>query len=142
MLFPVGVLAVLVLAAVAVDASIAFLGERELSGAVAAAANDAATEAVSDQAFYQRGLLELDDAAVERVAEDRVRGSLDAGRYQGLRIDASVERPSGSPCAWSLRVEASATVHYVFAAAVPGGPNEARVDATARSSPLQDDTEC
>ena len=130
------------LAAVAVDSSIAFLGERELAGAVAAAANDAATEAISDQAFYARGTVELDDAAVARVAEERVRTSLDASRYQGLQVRATVLRPSGGGCAWALEVSASATVHYVFAGVVPGTPRVATVDSTARSRPVQEDTRC
>ena len=142
LLFPVGVLAVLVLAAVAVDSSIAFLGERELAGAVAAAANDAATEAISDQAFYGRGRVELDDGAVERVAEERVRTSLDGSRYQGLEVRATVLRPAGAGCAWALEVSASATVHYVFAGVVPGRPRVATVDSTARSRPVQEDTRC
>jgi Flp pilus assembly protein TadG len=142
LLFPVGVLAVLVLAAVAVDSSIAFLGERELAGAVAAAANDAATEAVSDRAFYDRGAVELDGATVEQVAEHRVRTSVDSGRYQDLTVRATVVRPAGSGCAWSLRVEASARVRYVFAGIVPGRPREATVDSTARSRPIQEDTTC
>lgn len=137
-----GFLAVIVLAAIAVDSSVAFMGERELSGAVAAAANDAATEAVSNAGFYQRGGVELDDAEVERVAVDRVRRSVDAAKYQGLTVRAEVLRPAGGGCAWSLRVEARATVRYVFAPALPGGPDEARVDAAATASPFQEDTAC
>ncbi|MDQ3980430.1 MAG: hypothetical protein M3314_12895 [Actinomycetota bacterium] len=140
LLFPAGVLVVMVLAAIAVDASIAFLGERELAAAVAGAANDAATEAISDEAFYGAGQVELDDAEVARVAEERVRTSLDAGRHQGLDVRASVVRTSGG-CP-SLEVEASATVRYLFARALPGGPDEARVASTASSSPLQEDSRC
>jgi hypothetical protein len=138
----VGLLAVVVLAAIAVDTSVAFMGERELSSAVAAAANDAATEALSNAGFYRRGGVELDDREVERVAVDRVRGSVDAGKYLGLAVRARVLRPSAGGCAWSLRVEASATVRYVFAPALPGGPDEARVDAAATASPFQEDTRC
>ena len=141
LLFPAGVLIVVVLAAMAVDASIAFLGDRELAAAVAAAANDAATEALSDEAFYGDGRLELDDWEVEQVAEERVRTSLDTGRHRQLTVRATVERSSGG-CAWSLRVEASARVSYLFASALPGGPDEARVDSTAQSAPLEEDTRC
>ena len=141
LLFPAGVLVVMVLAAMAVDASIAFLGERELAAAVAAAANDAATEGLSDEAFYEGGRVELDDAEVERVAEQRVRTSVDSDRHAGLEVRATVVRASGS-CEWSLRVEASATVRYLFARALPGGPDEARVDSVATSSPMQEDGRC
>lgn len=135
LLFPAGLLIVLALAAMAVDSSIAFLGERELGAAVAAAANDAATEAISDEAFYGRGALELDPSEVERVAEARVRASVDSGRHPGLAVRADVVRSSDG-CSWSLRVEASARVRDLFARALPGGPDEAEVDAVATSSPL------
>lgn len=141
-LFPVGLLAVIALAAIAVDSSVAFMGERELSSAVVAAANDAATEAVSNAAFYRRGGVELDDQEVERVAVDRVRRSVDAAKYRGLAARARVVRPAGGGCAWSLRVEASATVRYIFAPALPGGPGEAHVDAAATASPFQEGTTC
>lgn len=142
LLFPAGLFVVLVLAAIAVDSSIAFLGERELAGAVVAAANDAATQALSNRGFYRDGNVELDTAEVERVAEERVRTSLDADRHRGLAVQARVVRPSGSACTWSVRVEASSTVAYLFARALPGGPDEAHVDAAATSSPVQEGTSC
>jgi Flp pilus assembly protein TadG len=142
LLFPAGILIVLVLAAMAVDSSIAFLGERELSSAVTAAANDAATKALSDDAFYGSGTVELSDAEVARVAEERVRASLSSGRYQGLQVTASVQRPSGAGCRWTLRVEATATVSYLFAAALPGGPDEAQVGAVATSHPVREGSTC
>ncbi len=142
LLFPVSVLIVLVLAAVAVDSSIAFLGERELAGAVAAAANDAATEAVSEGAFYRRGEIALDHAVVEQVAEERVRTSMDDDRYQDLRVRANVVRPPGAGCAWALEVVASARVRYLFAGIVPGTAHDVTVDSTARSRPVQEDTRC
>ena len=53
LLFPAAVLIVLVLSAITVDSSIAFLAQRELANATAAAANDAASRAVDGQAFYR-----------------------------------------------------------------------------------------
>lgn len=141
LLVPVGVLAVIVLAAVAVDSAIAFLGERELAGAVAAAANDAAADALSDDAFYGRGTVELDEDEVARVAEQRVRTSVDNGRFGNLAVQAWVIRTGGG-CSWSLRVEASATVRYVFATAVPGAPGQVTVDAGATSTPRTDSAGC
>lgn len=141
LLFPVGVLAVLVLAAVAVDSAVAFLGERELAGAVSAAANDAATDALSEGAFYGRGSIELDDAEVARVAENRVRTSMDTGRYRNLSVRAWVVRAGGG-CSWSLRVEASATVDYLFARVVPGAADEVAVAAGAASTPRTEASGC
>lgn len=141
LLFPAGVLAVLVLAAVAVDSAVAFLGERELAGAVAAAANDAATDALSETAFYRRGAIELDDAEVARVAEDRVRTSMDTGRYRNVAVRAEVVRAAAG-CSWSLRVEAWATVGYVFAGMIPGAADEVEVAAAATSRPRSGAAAC
>lgn len=141
LLFPVGVLAVLVLAAVAVDSAVAFMGQRELAGAVAAAANDAATDALSETAFYGRGAVEVDDAELARVAEERVRTSIDTGRYRNVAVRAEVVRGAAG-CSWSLRVEASATVGYVFARAVPGAADHVDVAAAASSSPRSGVSTC
>ena len=142
MLFPVGLLIVFVLAAVAVDSAITFLGQRELANAVVAAANDAATEAVSNAGFYRRGDVELESAEAARVAEARVRSSVDAARHLGLSVRATVVRPAGVACAWQVRVEASSTVHYLFAGVMPGAARQATVKASAISSPVQEATGC
>lgn len=137
LLFPVAVLIVVAMAAVAVDASIAFLGERELANATAAAANDAAAQAVSDPAFYQSDRIELDPAAVERVAVGRVRAALADGRHHDLAVEARAEPPSSADCGWTVHVSARARVDYLFAPAVPGGPQAATVDATSVAGPQQ-----
>jgi Flp pilus assembly protein TadG len=136
LLFPAAVLIVVALAAVAVDSSIAFLGERELANATAAAANDAAGQAVSDRAFYQGGRIELDPAAVERVAVNRVRAALD-GRHRDLAVEARAMPPSAAGCGWTVRVSARARVSYIFSPAVPGGPDSVAVDATTVAGPQQ-----
>ena len=92
LLFPAGVLVVLLLGAIAVDASIAFLGQREIANAVAAAANDAATASLSDAAFYGSGDIALDQARATDLAEARVRGALDPTRFHDLTVDVRVVR--------------------------------------------------
>ena len=91
LLFPAGVLVVLLLGAIAVDASIAFLGQREIANAVAAAANDAATASLSDAAFYGSGDIALDEARATDLAEARVRGALDPTRFHDLTVDVRVD---------------------------------------------------
>lgn len=140
LLFPAAVLVVVVLAAVAVASSIAFLGERELANVTAAAANDAAGRAVSDGAFYTYDSIELDPAAVERVAVGRVLASLDTGRHHDLVIDARARPPASPGCAWTVRVTASSRVSYIFSGAVPGGPDSVAVEATTVSGAQQSDT--
>ena len=59
------------LAAMTVDSAIAFLAQRELVNATAAAANDAATQALSDSAFYTGNRVELSPSGVESIAVAR-----------------------------------------------------------------------
>src|SRR2546430_1436859 len=80
----------IVLGAIAVDFSIAFLGERELAGATAAAANDAAARAVSNRDFYREGVVVLDLATAREVATEVVRASLDRGRYHDVRVTVTL----------------------------------------------------
>ena len=137
LLFPAAVLVVVVLAAVAVDASIAFLGERELANATAAAANDAAGRAISDPAFYQADRIELDPATVERVAVGRVRAALDTGRHHDVLVDVLALPPAVAGCGWTVRVTARSRVAYIFSRAVPGGPDSIAVEATSVAGPQQ-----
>ncbi len=141
LLFPAAVLIVVALAAVAVDSSIAFLAERELANATAAAANDAAAQAVSDRAFYEGGRIELDPAAVEQVAVNRVRAALDSGRHHDLGVVARAVPPSVTGCGWTVHVSARARVSYIFSGAVPGGPDSVALDATSVAGPRQEASE-
>ena len=138
LLFPAAVLIVLALSAITVDSSIAFLAQRELANATAAAANDAASEAVDGEAFYQGDRIMLDPAAVEAVAVERVRLALDESRHRALAVQAVASPPRGPGCPWTVRVTASSRVSYIFAKAVPGGPDEASVRATSVAGPEQD----
>jgi Flp pilus assembly protein TadG len=129
LLFPAGVLVMLVLGAITVDFSIAFLGERELAGATAAAANDTAARALSDRAFYREGVVSLDEALARDIAVAAVRDALDSHRYHDLRVSVTV--PAGSRI---VIVSASAEIDLLFARALPAGPPRARVAATARAA--------
>ena len=130
-------LIVLVLAAITVDSSIAFLAQRELANATAAAANDAAGRAVDGRAFYQGDHIELDAGAVEAVASERVRLAIDESRHRGLVVSVSASPPFGPGCPWTVRVSASSRVPYLFARALPAGPDEASVRATSVAGPEQ-----
>lgn len=122
-LVPAAVMSLIVLAAVAVDFSIAFLGERELANATAAAANDAAGSAIDEDALRERDQLVLDPARAAEV----VRRSLAARGHVPVRID----RVAVSVDGLQVRVTASGEVDYIFSKAVPGGPRQARVEATS-----------
>ncbi|HUQ62287.1 MAG TPA: hypothetical protein VM121_00855 [Acidimicrobiales bacterium] len=134
LLFPVAVLVVIILAAITVDSSIVFLGQREVANSVAAAANDAATIGVGNGAFYRAGAVELDPGTAEQLAIERVRAALDTERFRDLRVDVQVVGARGG-CPPSVRVHASATVAYVFARGVPGAAPRATVEAVAVAAP-------
>jgi Flp pilus assembly protein TadG len=129
LLFPAAVLVMMVLGAIAVDFSIVFLGERELAGATAAAANDAAARAVSNRDFYREGVVILDDTAARELATDAVRAALDLDRYHDLRVTVTVV-PGGR----GVIVTASAEVDYLFARGLAGASGRARVAATSSAS--------
>ncbi len=129
----------LVLAAMAVDTSIAFMGQRELANATAAAANDAASQAVDNTAFYEQDRIELDPIDVESLAVAKVRAAVDSARHAGLSVQAVALPPSASGCPWTVKVTASSRVSYLFAKAIPGGPHAADIYASAIAGPAQGD---
>ena len=140
LLFPAAVLIVLVLSAITVDSSIAFLAQRELANATAAAANDAASRAIDSQAFYEGDRVELDPYAVEAVALERVQLAIDGSRHRALEVRVTASPPVRPGCPWTVRVSASSNVPYVFARAIPGGPDEAAVRATSVAGPEEGTT--
>ena len=79
LLVPAGVMVLLVLATIAVDAAAAFLAQRELANAAAAAANDAVAQ-IDEAAFYRTaGAVTIDPDRAAAVADAataarRVRG--------------------------------------------------------------------
>jgi hypothetical protein len=130
------------LAAMTVDTAIAFLAQRQLVNATAAAANDAATQALSDRLFYESNRLELSPEVVEGVAVNRVFQLIDQSRHHGLSVDAEAIPPTGAGCAWTVRVRASSRVDELFGRAVPGSSGEVAVHAQSTASPRQQDGSC
>ena len=132
MLVPAAVLVLVILGAIAVDVSVAFLGQRELTSAAAAAANDAAT-AIAKGRFYQGGgggaagdvVIDADQAA--RVVDEALVARAPRGvAVDGVRVDPS----AGQVC-----VVLTGRVDYVFAKTIPGmadsAPVQGRATATA-----------
>jgi Flp pilus assembly protein TadG len=142
LLFPAALLIMLALAAITVDSAIAFLAQRQLMNATAAAANDAATEALSDRAFYEGDRIELSPSTVETVAVDRVFQLVDAARHHGLTVTAEAAPPAGAGCSWTVRVSASSYVDELFGKALPGSSGQAAVRAESRASPRQKSGGC
>ena len=130
------------LAAMTVDSAIAFLAQRQLVNATAAAANDAATEALSDGSFYQGNRIELSPSAVEAVAVERVFQLLDESRHHGLSVTAEAIAPAAAGCAWTVRVSASSRVDELFGRAIPGSSRERAVHASSSASPRLRESSC
>lgn len=125
LLMPAAVLVVLVLGAIAVDSAVAFLAERHLAGAAAAAANDAATAGLDEAALRAGSAYRLDPALVEAA----VSRTLDAhGLPAGTAVDVTVDGTE-------VRVTLSADAALVFSPAVPGAPDTVHVSATAAAVP-------
>jgi Flp pilus assembly protein TadG len=129
MLVPAGILVLLILAAIAIDSAIVLTAQRDLANRAAAAANDIAAGAVSDDGFYGQGTIALDQPR--------------ADAYVALAFDP--DHPSAGFDDWSafaetdgrrVTVVARARVHYLFAPAIPGVSETtevvARSTATAR----------
>ena len=124
-LVPAAVLVLVVLGALTVDAAVAFLGQRELADAAAAAANDAAGAAVSDAAYYTgaAGTLSLDATRAGEVA----RRAVAASGLRGVAVeDVAVDVRGPVVC-----VRVSGRVPYLFARALPFAAHEARVTGRA-----------
>lgn len=137
LLFPVAVLIVMLLASITIDATVAFLAQRELAEATASAANDAATEALVLGAYYRHDRLELDPDVVAAVAEDRVRRVIDTARHTRLRVVTEVLAPATPGCPPRVKVRTTSTVSYVFAPVIAGAPDTIDVSASFIASPRE-----
>jgi Flp pilus assembly protein TadG len=135
-------LIVVALAAVTVDSAIAFMAQRQLANATAAAANDAATQALSDSSFYTQDRIELSQSAVESIAVGRVMVLVDPARHHGLSVTAEASPPAGAGCSWTVRVRASSQVDELFGKAMPGSSGKVAVHAESTASPRQAAGEC
>lgn len=121
-LVPAGFLVLIVLAAIAVDSAVAFLGQRQLGDALGAAANDAAGSALSPGAFYRSGTLAIDPAAAARVVCQAVAAQGDANLHH-ITVAVAVAGPV-------VGVRGSALVDEVFGRVLPG-LHQRRVSAVA-----------
>jgi hypothetical protein len=122
-LVPAAVLVLALLGALAVDSAAAYLSQHQLSDAVAGAANDAATAALSDQAFYRSGELELDARSSATVVCASMAASLDAHLHL-VSVELAIDGR------W-VHVRATALVRRVLLTGAPLVPPEQTVRASA-----------
>jgi Flp pilus assembly protein TadG len=130
MLMPAAVLIFLVLGALCVDFGSTFDAKRELSNAAAAAANDAAGQAIDLDRFYTTGELSL------RVARARVVAERSLAAMGLERLDPVVEDVRVGADGSSVTVTLRGRAHYLFAKALPGGRDgmDVRASSTAHAA--------
>lgn len=123
MLVPAGILVLLCLAAIAVDAAVVLAAQRDLGHRTAAVAGDLANIAVDDDALYRDGEVQLrPDVASSHV-----------------RLAFPADRPPSGYVSWTaavrtdgrrVTVTAEAEVRHLFAAAIPGVATSTTVRAS------------
>lgn len=126
MLFPAGVLIVMIMGSIAVDFGIVFLAERELAAATAAAANDAVTIGIDEANFRHDGTLTLDRAATRQAVIDSLERRTNAFDVFPPEVTFPDDR--------TVRVRVRARVHYLFADAIPGVADTAFANATTTAT--------
>ena len=124
-LVPAGVLVLMILGAICVDFSIAYLAQRQLQDAASAAVNDAAGAGLDEARLrVGDGTTTLDPGLARQVALQ----SLEATAHGPVRITAPpVVEVSGTHVTVRLQGDAP----YVFSGVIPGAPKRARVRAVA-----------
>lgn len=128
-LMPLAALIFVILGALAVDATVLFLAERELAGAAAAAANDAATRAIDQDVFYTDGSIVLDPGLAAEVAVASV-AAKQLGQ-SGFTVEPPDVRVQGGD---RVTVVLNGRAPYIFSKAIPGGPDSAAISATATAT--------
>jgi hypothetical protein len=126
-LMPAAVLVFIVLGAIAVDASLSFLGERQVANLAAAVANDAATQGLDVQRYYATGELVIDPVRVEEVAELALATS-ELDHLEGLSIDTEVVGAD------VVIVRVHGSVRSLFGRVLPGGLDLQEVAASAEAT--------
>ncbi len=133
-LVPAGLLVLVLLAAIAVDSSVAYLGRRELAAAADAAANNAVTYGLDEARFRETGAFALDPGKDRGSRPPRV-DARDTATWSTGRCSRC--RPTSE--AGTVTVTLRSTAALVFAPAVPGAPNEVSVVAQATADVLVGD---
>lgn len=129
MLWPTAVLIVLLLASIAFDFSVIFMGRRELLWAAEAAANDAASYGLDQAYFRETNDVRLDpDRANEAVLSSLRARQLGFELVGPPRVTVA---PSGE-----VEVTLAARIPYLFADGFPGLPDAEVVTVTADATPV------
>lgn len=130
LLFPAGMLILLVLAAICFDLTLAFQRKRQLVEVADGAASDAVTAGLDAARLRASGEYCLD--------QDRVRRSVAASVAAGeLAVEVvTIRLTTSGACPIGVEVTLAATAPYPFGRAVPGMPSAVQLEATSRASAI------
>lgn len=127
MLVPAAVLVLVVLAAIAVDSSVVFLGQRELANAAAAAANDAATVAIDVERLRR-------DDCIEVRPDDAYEVAVIAATTQTDAVEVSPEDVQVEVDDLEVTVTIEGTVEHIFGKGVAGSRRTSEVSAASTAA--------
>jgi hypothetical protein len=130
-LVPAGFLVLILLAALAVDSAVSYLGQEQLHDALSAADNDAVTAALDNASFYRSGEITLDPTAAGRAVCLSVLAQ-NATALHGLQVWMAIDGVS-------VHLKGQAEVDGVFGRVVPGLAHHtvrASVSAVATEGPV------
>jgi hypothetical protein len=130
-LVPAGFLVLVILAALAVDGAVTYLGQEQLHDALSAAANDAVTAALDNGSFYRSGSITVDPAQAGHAVCVALLAQ-NAPALHGLEVWMAVDGAS-------LQLRGKAEVSAVFGRVIPGFARhtvEASAAAVAAEGPM------
>jgi Flp pilus assembly protein TadG len=125
LLFPAGVLILLIFGALAFDVALAHQTKRQLLDVAASAANDAVTFGLDEATLRSSGAYCLDPGRARRAVDAAVAAA-------GIEVDA-IEVRIDDPCTPTVVVRLAAFAPAPFASALPGGSGRTAVSAEGRA---------
>jgi hypothetical protein len=128
MLVPAAVLVLVILGSIAVDSSIAFLGQRALNNFTSEAANSAASAALDQAAFYTQGRIAIDPVRADDIVT-ALRRNIGSGLHD---VNVTVTTQGAE-----VTVAAVGTVDDLFATVIPGVRHHWRVSAVSSATARQ-----
>lgn len=129
LLMPAAVLVLVVLAGIAVDAAVVFLGQQRLADIAAGLANDAVA-AIDEAAFYTRGDIEVVRSRAEQRRDTVLAGLGEDDSLHAVACDVEVEPEAAT-------VACVGRARPIFGRALPGSPGWYDLRAVERARAAQ-----